>query len=281
MASPTIRASNVWQTEAADDILQISTPRGPVISGIDSTGAGFGALAGGGGAVGSAGDFQFSDGAGNLVALNNGVSVFFNVNLTSHNLELGSTDGQTGIFGGNGTIISDSSTNGLTFTTNTSNITINDNQGFLITTTTFEVDTQSFLQLSGGSGIILQASGAADQAAFSFNGNLFTGGTGTSTLPFFYINQSSFFAPTTLNPNGTFYGINQIGGGLADYFNFFLGGTTSVFKIAFDGSLTASGTPTFPELQVFANNAAAISGGLAVHNLYRTGADPDVVCIVH
>lgn len=47
MSSPTTRASNVWQTEAADDMLQINTPRGPVISGIDSNGAGFGALASG------------------------------------------------------------------------------------------------------------------------------------------------------------------------------------------------------------------------------------------
>ncbi len=34
-------------------------------------------------------------------------------------------------------------------------------------------------------------------------------------------------------------------------------------------------------LAVYANNAAAITGGLAAGNLYRTGADPDVVCVVH
>lgn len=34
-------------------------------------------------------------------------------------------------------------------------------------------------------------------------------------------------------------------------------------------------------LQVFANNAAAVASGLAVGALYRTGADPDVVCVVH
>jgi hypothetical protein len=34
-------------------------------------------------------------------------------------------------------------------------------------------------------------------------------------------------------------------------------------------------------LLVFANNAAAIAGGLRVGNLYRTGADPDLVCVVH
>lgn len=34
-------------------------------------------------------------------------------------------------------------------------------------------------------------------------------------------------------------------------------------------------------LSVYANNAAAIAGGLAVGDLYRTGGDPDLVCIVH
>ena len=34
-------------------------------------------------------------------------------------------------------------------------------------------------------------------------------------------------------------------------------------------------------LLVFVNNAAAIAGGLAVGNLYRSGADPDAVFVVH
>lgn len=34
-------------------------------------------------------------------------------------------------------------------------------------------------------------------------------------------------------------------------------------------------------LQVFANNAAAIAGSLVAGDFYRTGADPDVVCVVH
>jgi hypothetical protein len=37
----------------------------------------------------------------------------------------------------------------------------------------------------------------------------------------------------------------------------------------------------FANLQVFANNAAAIAGGLLTGDVYRTGADPDPVCIVH
>jgi hypothetical protein len=34
-------------------------------------------------------------------------------------------------------------------------------------------------------------------------------------------------------------------------------------------------------LPIFANNAAAITGGLVAGNLYRTGGDPDIVAVVH
>lgn len=34
-------------------------------------------------------------------------------------------------------------------------------------------------------------------------------------------------------------------------------------------------------LPVYANNAAAIAGGLSVGDFYRTGANPDPVCVVH
>lgn len=34
-------------------------------------------------------------------------------------------------------------------------------------------------------------------------------------------------------------------------------------------------------LPVYANNAAAIAGGLTAGAFYRTGGDPDVVCAVH
>ncbi len=34
-------------------------------------------------------------------------------------------------------------------------------------------------------------------------------------------------------------------------------------------------------LPVYANNAAAIAGGLAAGGLYRTNGDPDTICVVH
>jgi hypothetical protein len=68
-------------------------------------------------------------------------------------------------------------------------------------------------------------------------------------------------------------------------------GTGSVVPL--QDNLINSGTATFrwkkstsvsgafTGLQIFANNAAAITGGLVAGDLYRTGADPDTVCVVH
>jgi hypothetical protein len=39
--------------------------------------------------------------------------------------------------------------------------------------------------------------------------------------------------------------------------------------------------PVIDGLAIYANNAAALLGGLSVGELYRNGADPDVVCVVH
>ena len=36
-----------------------------------------------------------------------------------------------------------------------------------------------------------------------------------------------------------------------------------------------------PDLPTYANNAAAIAGGLVAGDFYRTGGDPDTVCVVH
>lgn len=37
----------------------------------------------------------------------------------------------------------------------------------------------------------------------------------------------------------------------------------------------------FADLPVYASNADAIAGGLRLFQPYRTGGDPDVVCVVH
>lgn len=41
------------------------------------------------------------------------------------------------------------------------------------------------------------------------------------------------------------------------------------------------GKVQLPNLAVYANNAAAVAGGLSAGMLYRTGGDPDVIAVVH
>lgn len=46
------------------------------------------------------------------------------------------------------------------------------------------------------------------------------------------------------------------------------------------GHAYKNAAPTVLTLPIYANNAAAISGGLAVGSLYRTNADPSTVSVV-
>lgn len=61
-------------------------------------------------------------------------------------------------------------------------------------------------------------------------------------------------------------------------------GHVGQFTVQADGRLTFAGSipiSSLVGLPVFATNAAAITGGLAIGGLYRTGADPDFVAVVH
>jgi hypothetical protein len=191
MSSPTVRASNVWQTEAADDMLQISNPRGPVISGIDSTGAGFGALAGGGMPGGTTGAIQFNSGTG-----------FTNAN--------GISAGSTALISSEGNFIVQSV----------------GHFSFISTGNTMSLEAAQDIDISSdGGNISLDANETAQITAEN-------GGVSLTA-------SNGFIAFTSLS------------------YSFDLGG-----------------------VQAFANNAAAIAGGLSAGNIYRTSADPSVLCIV-
>ena len=64
-----------------------------------------------------------------------------------------------------------------------------------------------------------------------------------------------------------------------------LGGSVLVNKKVFGTAtyraMVTAGTATFGSVPVFANNAAALAGGVLVGGLYRSGGDPDILCIVH
>lgn len=58
-------------------------------------------------------------------------------------------------------------------------------------------------------------------------------------------------------------------------------GTVTYRAAMVSGNLVALENVNFSTLSIYANNATAIAGGLVVGDLYRTGNDPDIVCVVH
>lgn len=58
-------------------------------------------------------------------------------------------------------------------------------------------------------------------------------------------------------------------------------GDFSTNTVTINDNLTVVGVVELSSIPVFANNAAAITGGLTAGMLYRTGGDPDLLCIVH
>jgi hypothetical protein len=70
------------------------------------------------------------------------------------------------------------------------------------------------------------------------------------------------------------------------YFDGYILAQGGTFGLSPAGNLTLSGdasalTLTVTGLPVYANNAAALAGGLVAGKCYRTGATPDPVCVVH
>lgn len=81
---------------------------------------------------------------------------------------------------------------------------------------------------------------------------------------------------------GSNYGITlSDGSGYNIYLKMDYIATNSTALFTFFSPVIFDAPVTISSLAVYANNAAAIAGGLTVGQIYRTGADPDVVCIVH
>lgn len=120
--------------------------------------------------------------------------------------------------------------------------------------------------------------------------------TGTVADSVDYYSQGPFNNPGTVTRNTSYWvdsgfpttellcmGFRSSLAAAANVFALFLEGTAKSYINGPVGIGTQ--TPTAPlqvvGLQVFANNAAAVAGGLTAGAFYRTGADPDTVCVVH
>jgi hypothetical protein len=110
-------------------------------------------------------------------------------------------------------------------------------------------------------------------------------GTTSSLL----LNHTTTNSPSAVNfrENGTDKFITGIGVYSADSTNFDIGtNAVSLVRIQTGGNVGIGTTAPTSKLQVvglsvFANNAAAVAGGLTAGAFYRTGGDPDLVCVVH
>lgn len=84
-----------------------------------------------------------------------------------------------------------------------------------------------------------------------------------------------------------FFQPTSTGTGILRDVTFTMGGVYSLYvkaangHVAVNSNTATSGIFNVTGLSVFANNAAAIAGSLTAGAFYRTGADPDVVCVVH
>lgn len=134
---------------------------------------------------------------------------------------------------------------------------------------------------SGGAGdsYIISPDGDLIMAgAGSFASTLNVGTNGMATVPSVTLNSSSAIkSAIQIKRSATSrWDINIQPNDNVEFYSYsHTGGPTNMFVITKDAVV-------FPMIPVYANNAAAIAGGLTnVGSAYRTGADPDLMCVVH
>jgi hypothetical protein len=156
------------------------------------------------------------------------------------------------------------------------------------TRTLYSID---FTQVANGLTGVLQISGAAGQLlSFAAGGDaVYSTGffgfrsTGTTSTPAVICNDRTTDSATSvgivLKVKNTFSTLGSrvlsIDNGATQLVTVLPSGNVGIGTIAPKAPLHVVG------LVVYANNAAAITGGLTAGAFYRTGADPDVVCVVH
>lgn len=119
-------------------------------------------------------------------------------------------------------------------------------------------------------GIGISKNGAASTSPESLTGSLYTGGTGTTTFPYWYYNVGAT-APTTFSTNGTLMGANFASGFTGRIADWYINGT-EVAKLSTYGNLTSlpnaatSATSVTPNCEyAFVKVTASATGTLTVN----------------
>jgi hypothetical protein len=114
--------------------------------------------------------------------------------------------------------------------------------------------------------------GAASSPAVTISGAPFTGGSGTTTFPLFYVNSGAS-APSTWSTSGTILGFNAPSGFGGNYLDFHTNGGGSLFSVSSGGVLVANGTiqtkgafQLSPGRLVDSSTAPTISSGFGTSN---------------
>jgi hypothetical protein len=112
--------------------------------------------------------------------------------------------------------------------------------------------------LSGSTNVITAAS-AASTPVIKYTGAVFTGGTGTTTMPHVLIEDAAATPASSWSTNGTLLGGNAVSGFSGDFFNFKVNSAARTV-------LSASGNlaMTAGNLTIVAGNATISAGNLTV-----------------
>jgi hypothetical protein len=98
--------------------------------------------------------------------------------------------------------------------------------------------------VSTSEAFITSAAGAASTPSLSLTGALFTGGSGTTTVPLLYRNATGATAPSTWSTSGTQFGINAASGFAGNFLDFHVNGGVSLFSVSNAGAVSSGGVGT-------------------------------------
>lgn len=134
-------------------------------------------------------------------------------------------------------------------------------------TSEYRIDSGGGIHAAGGASLggILSTTqaGALSASGVTFTGAPVTGGSGTTTFPYFFLN-SAVTQPTSWSTSGTIIGINAVSGFSGPYVDVRLNGGNSLFSVGVGGSITSNST-------ILAGSGSAV--GFSTHSLIKSSAN--------